>query len=120
MLVVYDSRFGNGKAFAEKLGMTTQSVSEELNQECVLVTRNEGLGEISQATREFLDNAFKSEELKTVGTGINELMPPVSRFGNSNREEKKNRITDKLRAFFDKYSGLGIGSELKHKEHHED
>ncbi|MBD7913812.1 class Ib ribonucleoside-diphosphate reductase assembly flavoprotein NrdI [Clostridium sp. Sa3CUN1] len=55
MLVVYDSRFGSGKAFAEKLGMTTQSVSEELNQECVLVTRNEGLGEISQATREFLD-----------------------------------------------------------------
>ncbi len=55
MLVVYDSRFGSGKAFAEKLGMPTQSVSEELNEECVLVTRNEGFGQIAQATREFLD-----------------------------------------------------------------
>ena len=55
MLIVYDSRFGSGKAFAEKLGMPIQSVSEELNEECVLVTRNEGLGEIAQATREFLD-----------------------------------------------------------------
>ena len=55
MLVVYDSRFGNGKAFAEKLGMPTQSVSEALNEECVLVTRNEGFGQITQITREFLD-----------------------------------------------------------------
>lgn len=55
MIVVYDSRFGNGKAFAEKLGMTTQSVSEELNEECVLVTRNEGFGQITKITREFLD-----------------------------------------------------------------
>ncbi|MBE6053661.1 MAG: NrdI protein [Clostridium sartagoforme] len=55
MLVVYDSRFGSGKAFAEKLGMPTQSVSEVLNEECVLVTRNEGLGQITQVTREFLD-----------------------------------------------------------------
>lgn len=55
MLIVYDSKFGNGKAFAEKLGMKTQSVSEELNEECVLVTRNEGFGEIPKATIEFLD-----------------------------------------------------------------
>ena len=55
MLVVYDSRFGSGKAFAEKLGLPTQSVSEELNQECVLVTRNEGFGQITQITRAFLD-----------------------------------------------------------------
>lgn len=55
MLIVYDSRFGNGKAFAEKLGNPTQSVSEALNEECVLVTRNEGLGQIAQATRGFLD-----------------------------------------------------------------
>ena len=54
MLVVYDSRFGSGKAFAEKLGMSTQSVNEALNEECVLVTRNEGFGEIPQATKEFL------------------------------------------------------------------
>ncbi len=93
-------------------------IIKDREEELLALIKAENLKE--EPTREFLDNAFKSEELKTVGTGINELMPPVSRFGNSNREEKKNRITDKLRAFFDKYSGLGIGSELKHKEHHED
>lgn len=55
MLVVYDSRFGAGKAFAEKLGRPSQSVSEPLNEECVLITRNEGFGQITQITRAFLD-----------------------------------------------------------------
>ena len=47
MLVVYDSRFGSGKAFAEKLGMPTQSVSEELKEECIL-------GKLSSFARVFL------------------------------------------------------------------
>lgn len=35
-------------------------------------------------------------------------MPPVSRFGGGNRAEKKQNIIDKLKAFFEKYFGLGI------------
>lgn len=35
------------------------------------------------------------------------MMPPVSRFGNSNRSEKKQTIIDKLKAFFEKYFGIG-------------
>lgn len=58
-------------------------------------------------TRKFLENSFKEGEVKTTGTDIDKMMPPVSRFGNSNRSEKKQTIIDKLRAFFEKYFGLG-------------
>lgn len=36
-------------------------------------------------------------------------MPPISRFGGA-RAEKKRGIVEKLRAFFDKYFGLGLGA----------
>ena len=39
---------------------------------------------------------------------IDRLMPPLSRFGGSGRAAKKQGIIDKLTAFFEKYSGLGI------------
>lgn len=34
-------------------------------------------------------------------------MPPVSRFGSGNRAEKKQGIIDKIKAFFEKYFGIG-------------
>lgn len=34
-------------------------------------------------------------------------MPPVSRFGGGNRAQKKQTIIDKLKAFFEKYFGIG-------------
>lgn len=40
-------------------------------------------------TRKFLENSFREGEVKTVGTDIDRLMPPVSRFGGGNRERKK-------------------------------
>lgn len=58
-------------------------------------------------TRKFLENAFKEGGVKTTGTDIDKMMPPVSRFGNSNRSKKKQTIIDKLKAFFEKYFGLG-------------
>lgn len=57
--------------------------------------------------RIFLENSFREGEIKTVGTDIDRIMPPVSRFGDGNREQKKQRIIDKLKTFFEKYSGIG-------------
>jgi type I restriction enzyme R subunit len=34
-------------------------------------------------------------------------MPPVSRFGGGNRTKKKQTVIDKLKAFFEKYFGVG-------------
>ena len=57
-------------------------------------------------TRRFMDNAFRNGLLKTTGTDIDKLMPPVSRFGGGNRAEKKQGIIDKMLKFFEKYFGL--------------
>ena len=59
-------------------------------------------------TRKFVANAFRDGTLKTTGTEIDRLMPPLSRFGGSGRAARKQGIIDKLTAFFEKYSGLGI------------
>lgn len=56
-------------------------------------------------TRRFLAMAFRDGSVKTTGTDIDKLMPPVSRFGG--RAAKKSAILDKLTAFFEKYQGIG-------------
>jgi len=52
--------------------------------------------------------------LKTAGTEIDKLTPPVSRF-DGGRNKKKQGIIEKLNALFEKYFGLGI-AELKAEE----
>ena len=62
----------------------------------------------SEETRKFVANAFRDGALKTTGTEIDKLMPPVSRFGGGGRAQKKQGVIEKLKAFFEKYFGLGI------------
>ena len=57
-------------------------------------------------TRHFIDNAFRDGVLKTTGTAIDKIMPPVSRFYSGGRAVKKQGIIDKLLMFFEKYLGL--------------
>ena len=58
-----------------------------------------------EETRRFIDNAFRDGMLKTTGTAIDKIMPPVSRFGGG-RATKKQGIIEKLMLFFEKYLGL--------------
>ncbi|NCB94796.1 MAG: type I restriction endonuclease subunit R, partial [Clostridia bacterium] len=58
-------------------------------------------------TRKFLENAFRDGEIKTAGTDIDKIMPPVSRFGGGGRAKKKQGVIDKLKTFFEKYFGIG-------------
>jgi type I restriction enzyme R subunit len=58
-----------------------------------------------EETRRFIDNAFRDGMLKTTGTDIDKIMPPVSRFGGG-RAVKKQGIIEKLMLFFEKYLGL--------------
>lgn len=48
---------------------------------------------------------FDFGSLKTNGTAIDDIMPPVSRFGGG-RAKKKQSVIEKLNNFFDKYIGL--------------
>ena len=57
-------------------------------------------------TRKFLENAFRDGEIKTTGTDIDKLMPPVSRFGGGKRAEKKQTVIEKLKTFFEKFFGI--------------
>lgn len=63
---------------------------------------------LKEETRKYIDNAFRDGVLKTTGTDIDKLMPPVSRFGGGARTEKKQGVIEKLKVFFEKYYGLGI------------
>jgi len=58
-----------------------------------------------EQTHRFIDNALRDGTLKTTGTALDKILPPVSRFGGG-REEKKRGIIEKLRQFFEKYMGL--------------
>jgi len=58
-------------------------------------------------TRRFVDNAFRDGILKTTGTDVDKILPPVSRFGGGGgRTVKKQGVIDKLLSFFEKYLGL--------------
>ena len=59
-----------------------------------------------EEARRFIDNAFRDGTIKTTGTDIDKILPPVSRFGGGNRAEKKQGIIEKLLKFFEKYLGL--------------
>ena len=58
-------------------------------------------------TRKFLENAFRDGEIKTTGTDIDKLMPPVSRFGGGARAKKKQAVIEKLQGFFRQFYGIG-------------
>ena len=69
-----------------------------------------------EETRKFVENAFRDGTLKTTGTDIDKILPPVSRFGGGGRAQKKQTVIDKLKAFFEKYFGLGINAFEQRKE----
>lgn len=68
-------------------------------------------------TRKFLENAFRDGEIKTAGTDIDKIMPPVSRFGGGGRARKKQIVIDKLKTFFEKYFGIGGSATFIQPEH---
>ena len=58
------------------------------------------------ATKQYLDNAFRDGVLKITGTDFDRIMPPVSRFGGGNRSAKKQGIITRILQFFEKYAGV--------------
>ncbi len=79
-------------------------VAEEREKELVRIITEEKLKE--EETRHFIENAFRDGEIKTTGTDIDKLMPPVSRFGGGNRTAKKQTVIDKLKDFFNRFFGI--------------
>ena len=80
-------------------------VAEEKERQLVSIIHEENLKEVE--TRKFIEVAFRDGAVKTTGTDIDKLMPPMSRFGGGSRAEKKQGVIAKLLAFFDRFFGIG-------------
>lgn len=80
-------------------------VAEEKERQLVTIIQEENLKD--EETRRFMDSAFRDGSVKTTGTDIDKLMPPISRFSGGNRAEKKQTIIEKLKGFFDRFFGIG-------------
>lgn len=66
----------------------------------------------SEATRNFVDTAFRDGQLRTNGIAITKILPPVSRFSaDGGHTEKKQRVIEKLGAFFERFFGLSSGGD---------
>lgn len=85
-------------------------VAQQREQDLVELIQDERLK--SEETRIFLEISFREGEIKTVGTDIDRIMPPISRFGGDSRSKKKQTVIDKLKAFFEKYFGIGDSSKF--------
>ena len=79
-------------------------VQQQKQQELEQIIAEEKL-KPAEAQR-FVSNAFRDGALKTTGTDIDQILPPVSRFGGGNRTEKKKTIIQRLAQFFEKYFGI--------------
>ena len=80
-------------------------VKEQKEIDLKKIINDENLNE--KETRKFLDNAFRDGQVKTNGTDIEKILPPMRRFGEGNRAKKKENIIVKVKKFFEKYFGLG-------------
>lgn len=58
--------------------------------------------------KKFIYDSFKNGALKTTGTDIEKILPPVSRFskGGSDRTKIKERVIEALKELFERYFGL--------------
>lgn len=62
--------------------------------------------------RAFMEAAFRDGLIRTSGTAIMNVLPPASRFStDGGHGEKKQRVIQKLVAFFERFHGLSGGSE---------
>ena len=84
-------------------------VKEQKEIDLKKIINDENLNE--EETRKFLDNAFRDGQVKTNGTDIEKILPPMRRFGGGNRAEKKENIIIKVKKFFEKYFGLGTADK---------
>ena len=82
-----------------------QYVAAEKERQLVEIIQEENLKEAE--TRKFIEVAFRDGSVKTTGTDIDKLLPPMSRFGGGNRAEKKQGVITKLMQFFERFFGIG-------------
>ena len=62
-----------------------------------------------EKARKFVENAFRDGTLRTTGTDLDAILPPVPLFGRKNgesRSAKRESVIERLKAYFEKFFGL--------------
>ena len=80
-------------------------VAEEKEKAIKTIIETENLKE--PETRKFISTAFETGSIKTTGTDVDKILPPISRFGSGNRDEKRKTVLARLLEFFERFFGIG-------------
>jgi len=100
------------EAFVESVS-ASGAIDEEW-QEFIRARRDAELEAIISAeglrpaeTRAFVEAAFRDGAIRPTGTAITHVLPPTSRFSaDGGHGEKKRRVLEMLREFFERFFGL--------------
>lgn len=79
-------------------------VAKKKEEELATIISEENLKDAE--TRKFVDYSFRDGAMKTTGTDLDKIMPPMSRFSGE-REKRKAIITERLLQFFERFFGIG-------------
>lgn len=83
----------------------SEFVAAKRVEELDVIIAEEGL--TPEATKSFVEDAFRDGAIPTTGVAITKIMPPVSRFAQGGgHAAKKDSVLGKLSAFFDRYFGI--------------
>jgi type I restriction enzyme R subunit len=100
------------EGFIERVNTTTQVdedwhnfVTEQKENDLSIIIKEENLK--PNETRKFITGSFRDGAIKTTGSDIDKILPPVSRFSGGGRTAKKQSVIEKFMKFFEKYLGLG-------------
>jgi type I restriction enzyme R subunit len=81
-------------------------VEARRDEELEHLIADEGLD--PDATRAFVERAFRNGSITTTGAAVTEILPPTSRFSaDDSYGVKKQAVLDRLAAFFDRYFSVG-------------
>lgn len=86
-------------------GAWDEFVKQKKEEELEAIIKDEKLK--PSETKKFIENAFRDGQVRTTGTDLDKILPPMSRFGGGgNRTYKKMTVIEKIQTFFEKYFGL--------------
>ncbi|MFE7628937.1 type I restriction endonuclease subunit R [Kocuria sp. NPDC057446] len=84
-------------------------IAERRESELTTIIHDEQLR--PNETRNFVEASFREGSLRSTGTAITKVLPPVSRFSaEGNHGEKKQRVIARLGTFFERFFELGSGN----------
>jgi type I restriction enzyme, R subunit len=100
-------------AFVDRVSVDSD-VKEDWRR-LVEARRDEELGDLiadesldADATRAFVERAFRDGAIPTAGAAVTGILPPTSRFAaDDGYGIKEQQVLDRLAAFFDRYFTLG-------------